>query len=140
MQTLSRLGLSAASQPVHYSAGTTFSKSSSCPLRSNSCPVKVAQPQKTALLDELRETSSLDTDAAQQSRRSVAFGGLLSLGSLFLLPGLPAQASILRSQRSDRPCALTVQNNGLRPVKLFWINYDGETMYGNGNKSCVYVH
>lgn len=88
-------------------------------------PVVSAQRLKSATLEQLPDTSG-SASIALQSRRNVAIGGLLSLASLQLLPTFPAHASILRSQRSDRPCALTVQNNGLRPIKLFWINYDGK--------------
>ncbi|KAK9826663.1 hypothetical protein WJX74_008584 [Apatococcus lobatus] len=129
MQTLSRLGPSALTQPALPSANVTpVQKSPSLPSKGTSCPVRLVEPQKTATLEQSSATSSSASDlgAVQRSRRDVAFGGLLSLGSLFLVSNLPAHASVLRSQRSDRPCALTVQNNGLRPVKLFWINYDGD--------------
>ena len=63
--------------------------------------------------------------AAKQSRRNVGLGSL-ALAGLLLLPSAPARAFLLHSQRSDKPCALTVQNNGLHTIKLFWINYDGK--------------
>ncbi|KAK9865473.1 hypothetical protein WJX84_008567 [Apatococcus fuscideae] len=96
----------------------------------------IRQSARSATPDQLKRTCTAPvlqptpqdcdtTPAAQQSRRDFALGGL-SLASLCFLPVQPARATLLRSQRSDRPCALTIQNNGLHSIKLFWINYDGD--------------
>ncbi len=117
----------AASKPV---LGAGVQHASRTRRSSKNSDMHRATPDHLANSSSLASLPALTTETqlhsvAQQSRRSIALGGL-SLASLLFLPTSPARAFLLKSQRSDRPCALTVQNNGLHTIKLFWINYDGE--------------
>ena len=130
MQALSGCGAAAGAQSARLMAHSQRSETDT-----RSTARSIRQSARSATPDQLKRTCTAPvlqptpqdcdtTPAAQQSRRDFALGGL-SLASLCFLPVQPARATLLRSQRSDRPCALTIQNNGLHSIKLFWINYDG---------------
>ena len=46
----------------------------------------------------------------------------------------------LRSERSDTPCAMTVQNMSEGVLKVFWINYDGGLCRLTGSAPHAYLH